>query len=822
MQRKLIYFTIITLLILAAGNSFGQRRTYLRSANEAFDDERYTVAIERYKKAYSKLKKDPAERNVVSFKLAECYRLTGDNKRAEAQYRRLIKDGYDSKEPQILVYYADYLKAEDQLDEAKTYYEQYANKVPDDPRGRYGVEACEMIPVWMERQSKYEVTEEKDINSREADFAPAYYSENYNALVFTSTREGAFGKKTDEWTDQNFSSLFTTRQDRKGEWSTPVLLDNQEKDGVNSEANEGAPAMNSDFSSLYFTRCPTEDNKANGCQIYVSRRTGRYFGKPELVPLSFDTTEAIGHPTLSKDELIIYFSSDRPGGYGGKDIWVAFRDSRNEDFKRPQNLGPTVNTPGDDMFPYLRTDTLLYFASDGHPGLGGLDIFYTYPDTAGQWSKPVNMGMPINSTADDFGIIFQPDAEKGFFSSNRNGRRSAEDIFSFIIPPVEFTLAGTVKDERSLQFVQDAKVEIIGSDGISMTARTNDKGYYMFGKSQIMGNTTYEMLVSKDDYFNTSGRITTVGEERSKDFTKDFMLQPIPDESVVLPDIQYDLDKWDLKPQYQDSLQGLITTLDENPTLKIELSSHTDARASFEYNDVLSQKRAQSVVDYLVERGIDPDRLVAKGYGERQPRKLKRDYVTDGYTFKEGTVLTESYIDSLPNKDIQEAAHQLNRRTEFRVLSKDFVPKPKNVALSKSVQIQINPEDNVLPYTTVPKSGLITAPCILNGFTVQFVFDAKLRAQMSTEETQRLLRDGAITKEDFLGNPEEVLAEGTVANRSVFIIKEFTIADETINDVEIMVNDNLEYPLVIGNSVLSSFGKYTIDTNKQQIIFKKN
>ena len=825
MLTKLQYIIFLLLAVfLFSGQAAGQKqkRTYIRSADEAFEDNRYSVAIERYQKAYTKLKrKDPAERERVAFMLAECYRLTGDAKRAEAQYRRLIKNGYDSKVPQILLYYADLLKADEELEEARSNYEAYAARVPEDPRGEYGVISCDRIPEWTERSSKYEITEEKDINSREADFAPAYYTENYNALVFTSTREGAFGKKTDEWTDQNFSSLFTTRQDRKDEWSTPVLLDNQEEDGVNTEANEGAPTMNDDFSNLYFTRCPVEDNKENGCQIYVSKRTGRYFSKPELLPLTFDSTEAIGHPALSADELIIYFSSDRPGGFGGKDIWVALRDSRNEDFGRPMNLGPKINTPGNEMFPYLRSDTLLYFASDAHPGLGGLDIFYTFPDTAGYWSEPVNIGNPINSSANDFAIIFHPTEEKGFFTSDRNGRRSEEDIFSFIIPPVEFTLAGVVKDERTLQFVPNARVEIIGSDGISMTARTNDVGFYMFGTSQIVGNTTYEMIVSRDNYFNTSGRITTVGEEKSKDFKRDFMLQPIPDESVVLPEIQYDLDKWDLKPQYQDSLQGLITTLDENPFLKIELSSHTDARASFEYNDVLSQKRAQSVVDYLIERGIDPDRLVAKGYGERQPRVLHRDFVRDDFTFEKGTVLTETYIDSLPTTDIREAAHQLNRRTEFRVISKDFVPKPKNVELSRTVEIKINPEDNVLAYDVVPKSGLITAPCIINGYTVPFVFDSKLRAQMSVEETLKLLRTGAISKEDFLGDPEEILADGSVANRALFIVKEFTIANETVNDVEIMVNSNLEHPLVIGNTVLSKFGSYTIDTQKQQIIFKK-
>jgi len=810
-------------MVLVAFNQAAgqQKRSFIRSADDAFADERYSVAIEKYQKAYTKVKKNPVERDRISFQLAECYRKVGEIKRADIQYKRLIKNGYDNKEPIILLHYADAQKADGNLDDAKTYYELYEKKVPDDPRGKYGIESCEKIPVWQEYESKYEVADVKGLNSREADFAPAYSSENYNSLIFTSTREGSKGKAIDEWTNQGFSCLFQSRKDVKDEWSTPALLDDQEEDGINTEANEGAPAMTNDFTKLYFTRCPNVEGTKNGCQIYVSKRTGRLWSQPELVPLGLDSSEAVGHPTVSQDDMVIYFSSNRPGGSGGKDIWVAFRESSSEPFGRAYNLGPIVNTPGDEMFPFLRADTLLYFASDGHPGLGGLDIFYTVPDTARMWSTPVNLGVPINSSSDDFAIIFQPEGEQGYFSSNRSGRKSREDIYSFIIPPVAFTLSGTVKDDRTLQFVPGARVDIVGSDGISMTARTADNGVYMFGKTQIMPNTTYEITVSKDNYFNSSGRVTTVGYEKSKDLIRDFMLEPIPEEPVVLPEILYDLAKWDLKPQYQDSLQGLITTLDENPTLIVELASHTDARDTYERNDILSQKRAQSVVDYLIERGIDPDRLIAKGYGERQPRVLTKDITRDGFLFPAGSVLTEAYIDSLSSTPQKEAAHQLNRRTEFKVISKDFVPKPKNVELGKTVQIQINPDDNILKYTVAPKSGFITAPCIINGYTVQFTFDAKLAPQISVDEALRLLSTGAIGKEDFKGNADDILANGTIANRAVLVIKEFTIANVTVNNVEFQVNSNLGYPLIIGNSVLSQFGDYTIDNSQQQIIFRK-
>jgi outer membrane protein OmpA-like peptidoglycan-associated protein len=315
--------------------------------------------------------------------------------------------------------------------------------------------------------------------------------------------------------------------------------------------------------------------------------------------------------------------------------------------------------------------------------------------------------------------------------------------------------------------------------------------------------------------------VTTVGYVKSKDLTRDFMLQPIPEEPVVLPDILYDLAKWDLKLQYQDSLQGLITTLDENPTLIIELASHTDSRDTYERNDILSQKRAQSVVDYLIERGIDPDRLIAKGYGERVPRTLTKDMNIDGFMFPIGTVLTETYIDSLSTVPQKEAAHQLNRRTEFRVISKDFVPKPKNVELGKTVQIQINPEDNILKYSLAPKTGFIVAPCIINGYTVQFTYDPKQIAQISVDEAMRLLGEGAIGKEDFKGDPNVVLANSTIANRAVLVIKELAIANVTARNIEVMVNSNLGYPLIIGNAVLSAFGNFTIDNQQQQIIFKK-
>ena len=593
-----------------------------------------------------------------------------------------------------------------------------------------------------------------------------------------------------------------------------------EKDGVNSEANEGAAVMNSRYNTLYFTRCPNEEKKINGCQIYTARRTGRIWSKPEMVKLSNDSSDAIGHPAISENELIIYFTSDREGGFGGNDIWVAFRDTKDDEFSRPFNLGPMINTPGDEMFPFLRSDTVLYFSSDDHPGMGGLDIFMTTIDQDGNWTVPENVKPPLNSEFNDFVIVFHPFEEQGYFTSDRRGRKGMEDIFYFIVPPVEFTITGVVTDDRTLQFVMDANVSLVGSDGTSVTTRTTQEGVYNFGKSQVLENTTYEIVVSKANYFNSSATITTVGHEKGKDFTQDFLLKPIPEEPIVLPEILYDLAKWDLKPQYQDSLQDLIRTLDENPRLVIELASHTDARDTYERNDILSQKRAQSVVDYLILRGIDADRLVAKGYGERVPRKLTKDMTRFEYTFKEGDVLTEEYIAALPNVEVQEAAHQMNRRTDFSVLRKDYIPRTQISEGPGEVNIMINPDDNVISFKTQEKTGLYVIPVILNGFNEEFVYEDRAAAQVNAEKALEMLNDGIIGKEDFEGDISQILANNSIRNNSIFNIKELRIGARTIRNVKFVVVQRQINPIVLGRQIMQRIGNYTIDENTLQITFE--
>ena len=307
--------------------------------------------------------------------------------------------------------------------------------------------------------------------------------------------------------------------------------------------------------------------------------------------LSKDSTEILGQPALTSDELSIVFVSSRPGGQGGRDLYYATRKSSGSDFGTAINLGPLVNTKGNEMFPSFKNDTTLFFASDGHPGLGGLDIYYVILKNGIPQSLPNNVGSPLNTSNDDFGILFVPDADSGFFCSNRKGGRGGDDIYKFVIPPVEFTISGIITDEKTLQKIEGVTVEITGTDGVTLQTRTNNRGEYNFTKNQIAKETTYDITVSKDNYFNCYGKETTLGHELSHNFIVNFTLTPIPQEPIVLPDILYDFAKWDLKEQYQDSLQGLIQTLDENPTFIIELASHTDMIGSIESNDALSQKR---------------------------------------------------------------------------------------------------------------------------------------------------------------------------------------------------------------------------------------
>jgi len=824
------YFIFIVALFLAT-SVFGQRN-FLEAADKDFEDMKYSVAVDKYKKAYSKTK-DRDEKNRIRFQMAECYRMMNNAKRAEVYYKSLYRTGYYKKNTIVLLYYGEMMKINMKYDEAIPVFEEYIKLQPDDPRGPDGLKSLNMQKEWTSNPTNHTITNIKGINSRQGDFNPCYASDNYNSLIFVSNREGSTGKDEDEWTGQNFTDLYLTRIDRKGEWSVPDLLDSGEEENINSKSNEGSPMMNSIFTTLYFARCGNAKNQESGCHIYTAKRSGRTFATAEPVHLGGDSTSRIIHPTLSEDEKMIIFTADFPQGYGGTDLWVAYRKSTSEDFGLAKNLGPTINTKDNEAFPFLRNDTVLYFASNGHIGMGGLDIFKV-PRTADGWGVPANLGYPVNTSTDDFAMIFNPESEEeGFFCSNRKTynnirSRGGDDIYHFVIPPLEFTLAGVVKDDRSLQFLESAEVKMVGSDGSSIATKSNSIGRYEFTKEQFRPKTTYELFISKESYFSTTGSETTVGIEKSKDFVLDFNLKPIPKAPIVLPEILYDLAKWDLKPQYQDSLQGLIQTLDENPRMVVELASHTDTRDTDERNDILSQKRAQSAVDYLILRGIDPDRLVAKGYGERVPRPISRSYYMNGVmVLDSGSVLTENFINNLASNEKKEFAHQFNRRTEFSVLRNDFVPKQKLDTVVKPVaakiDIVVNPDAEFKSVNLIHDSkGRYGVRCEVNGYPINVYIDPALREPViSLKNALNLLRDGAIGKDDFAGDPQEVLANASIIDEAVFLVEEVKVEKEYITMIEVKVLHKLEdYGFYLDEATFSLIGDYEIDEENNKMIFK--
>ena len=818
-MKRYILIILSALFIFMSSDLYAQRRNPAKNADLAFGRKQYTEAADRYKKAYRRVRRNKDERDRISFQIAECYRLIGLTKRAEPYYKRLLKSEYPNTHPEVYLYMAETYKMNEKFKDAIEMFQIYAEKVPEDPRGLLGVETTQLIQEWMENPSKYQLTELKKVNSsKDSDFGACWTNNNYNEIIFTSTRDAATGKEKDGITGQEFADFFLSKQDRKGDWSSPTLAD--ESENINTEASEGTPFMNSKYTKLYFTRCQNGAHRKNGCQIMVAGRSGGSFSAARPVEIAgVDTLDIVGHPTLSSDELIIYFAAERKGGFGGNDIYVAMRENVSEPFKHPFNLGERINTPGNEVFPFLRYDTTLYFASNGHGGMGGLDIFVTSMDTAGEWGEPRNLKYPINSTGDDFAIMFHPNEERGFISSNRGNGRGLDNIYYFEEPPILFTFSGTVKDAKTKQYVSNAAVRMVGSDGSNNMTRTNEKGYFNFSDSQMNKNTTYDITIDKDNYFTLTAQETTIGLEFSKDIQKDFDIEPIPQEPIMLPDILYDLSKWDLKPQFEDSLQGLIETLQVNPTITIELASHTDARDTDEHNDILSQKRAQSVVDYLIIRGIDPLRLTAKGYGERVPRTIQKDITVKGYTFKAGTRLTEDFINKLPNNDVKEAAHQMNRRTEFRILSKDYVPRTE-IKEGGTVNIAINPQEDQSEMFTVDKKGYFNFIANVDGYKEPFTYSQNADFCISESRALQLLKDGRITADDFKCDVDKVLTTGGIANNAIVVIKEVRIAGRSLYNVECKVVNKMIEQWVIGQKNMKQLGNFEFDTKDKKLKFK--
>ncbi|HSL86143.1 MAG TPA: OmpA family protein [Bacteroidales bacterium] len=660
-MKQLLF--IILLFLIVIPDSFSQKRRSDR-AYESFNAGEYYQAIDHFKSAYSRTNRnDRAARAELVFMIAESYRLTNDPRNAETWYRQSVRSPLSSPEAQYWL--AEQMKKNGKYQQAIDEFRKYKQVAPNDPKADVGIRSCELADEWMRNPEAYSVEELRDINSRASDFGPAFARDDAGLLYFTSSRDNATGNKTHGATGQGFTDIFETRLDKNSKWSTPIPVA-----GINSEFEDGTPSLTTDYRELFFTRCEAGKRERKGCVIMYSERSGSDWSKPENLNIFADTLVA-AHPSISPDGLTLWYVSDIPGGYGGKDIYYSTRMKPGDPWSTPRNAGPDINTGGDELFPFIRDNGYLYFSSDGHIGMGGLDIFRAIPQPDGSWVVQ-NMKAPINSSADDFSITFEANAERGIFSSTRKGRR-IDELYSFEMPPLRFNITGLVKDEKTGAPIAGSVVQLIASDGTNLQAETGNSGDFRFA---LRPDVDYIFLASKEGYLSGKEKETTKGQEKSRDFMATILLTAT-DRPIELPNIFYDFGKWDLRPESMVSLDRLVETLNDNPRVTIELMSHTDSRDTDEYNLDLSQKRAQSVVQYLIENGIEPERLQARGYGESSPKVVDDETSSQNPFLKTGTTLTEIFINTLPTEEQKEIAHQINRRTEFRVLRTDYVS-PQN------------------------------------------------------------------------------------------------------------------------------------------------
>jgi len=662
-MRILSQLIFIFLVFAEINPALAQSKKAIK-AYSTYEAGEYYAAIDQFKDAYQKTA-DKKEKLNIAFYIAESYRLTNNPTQSELWYGKVIAKNYEN--PVAILHYAEALKMNQEFEEAKIQFQAYKELVPDDPRAADGILSCDIAKEWIEFPNGYVVEEMKFLNSKMSDYSPFYSRGDYQQLFFTSSREETTGQAEHGGTGQGFSDIFVSTMDRKGKWSTPLPLE----EPVNTLAEEGSPALSSDYNTLYFTRCNVSKRKALGCEIFSAKRNNEKWEKVQSLALAPDSI-TIAHPAISANELTLYFVSDMKGsiknyeGKNSKDIWRVKRTSVSDDWAEPENMGAEINTPGDELFPFVHADGTLYFSSNGHIGMGGLDIFRATRNSAGGWEIE-NMQYPINSSADDFGIVFEAEKESGFLSSSRKGKGD-DDIYSFILPPLKFSITGVVKDEKTDEPISNATIKSISSDGITLESLSGKDGAFKF---MLKGGVDYVFIASKEDYLKGKERETTKGLTQSTEFETEIYLSPI-DKPIEIENIFFELDKADLRPESIVSLDQLVETLNDNPNITIELGSHTDARASDAYNLDLSRRRAQSVVNYIISKNIARDRLIPKGYGESTPKSVdKKD--NEAYPFLPvGTKLTEEYINSLKDEDQQEMAHFLNRRTEFKVLRTDY------------------------------------------------------------------------------------------------------------------------------------------------------
>ncbi|MBQ4352294.1 MAG: OmpA family protein [Prevotella sp.] len=649
----------------------------------------YYEASNHFKQAYSRTKATEREkRGQRAAKMAYCYDRMGQTQKAIAAYRNVIRYKQDSLEThlafaRLLLKNGNYREAEREyqgvLDSLNSAQNINLSKDPSDiiTLARNGITAARTAPTIKEQGSRYTVKKMDIFNSRRSDFSPMLYGDAFDQLYFTSTRNEAVGDELSGITGTKAGDIFYSEKDDKGKWGKPETIET----GLNTEFDEGACCFSTDQREMYLTQCVTDPSYPRYATIAVAQRSDAAWGKATKMEITKDTLSSYAHPAISPDGQWLYFVSDMPGGKGGLDIWRIRLTSAG--LGGVENVGAPVNTPGDEMFPTFRPNGDLYFSSDGHPGMGGLDVFIATVGSNGRYQLE-HPGYPLNSHGDDFGLTFEGVHNRGFFSSNRDNGRGFDHIYSFENSEIIQSIKGWVYEMDGYE-LPAAQVYLVGDDGTNMKLSVKGDGSF---EQVIKPNVHYVMLASCKGFLNHKEELCVEPATDSEEYTLQFPLASIR-VPVLIDNIFYDFDKATLRPESTAALDELVKMLQENPNVTIELSAHCDYRGSASYNKTLSQHRAQAVVDYLIAHGIPADRLTPVGYGKEKPKTIRKK-LTEKYPWlKENDVLSEEFIKKL-NEEQQEICNQLNRRTEFIVLRTTYgmfdekgqlknPPKPKEV-----------------------------------------------------------------------------------------------------------------------------------------------
>ncbi len=695
MKRKSTIYHIIAVVVVAMAVIACGTDRHMKKAEKYLAIGEYYDAATEFKKAYqSTSTKEREKRGQRALKMARCYAKINQTQSAMGGYRNAIRYKQAELDDQLayarlLLKNGEYKNAAKELQAVKdtlqalgewyrsTEGTNKSKKLTDRAQlTENGLISAQNAPQWKEQGSRYTVKRMDVFNSRRADYSPMLFGDDFDRLYFTSTRNDAQGDELSGITGTKPADIFVSEKDDKGKWSRPEVV----QGGLNTDYDEGACSFSADGREMYLTVCQTDPSYPRYAQIMKSSRSDASWGKPSEVKISSDTLSGYAHPAISPDGQWLYFCSDMPGGKGGLDIWRVRLTTSG--MGGVENLGDPINTPGDEMFPAFRPNGDFYFSSNGHPGMGGLDIFIATIDPKTRHYVLEHPGYPLNSQGDDFGMTFEGPYNRGFFCSNRGDGRGWDHIYSFENPEIVQAIKGWVYEMDGYELTA-AEVHLVGDDGTNETLSVRSDGSFTY---VVTPGVSYVMLATCKGFLNHKEELCVEQAEESEEYVLQFPLASIT-APVLIDNIFYDFDKATLRPESTQALDELVNLLNENPNVTIELSAHCDYKGPAAYNKRLSQRRAESVVNYLIEHGIAADRLTPVGYGKEKPKKVNKKVVAKHKFLKEGDVLTEEFIQKLNEKE-QEECNQLNRRTEFTVLRTTYgmfdekgqlkeLPKPK-------------------------------------------------------------------------------------------------------------------------------------------------